>query len=67
VASTDLSELLDAVAQARDIRDRAEHDLRAAIRAAHRAGGSLRVIAAEALLSHEQVRRVAAGGPPTER
>jgi hypothetical protein len=53
----------------RDVKKRAqtyEHAraaLWAAIRAAHDEGHSLRAIAAEALLSHEQVRRIIRGRP----
>jgi predicted transcriptional regulator len=54
---------LRAVAAASDQLHAAEHAQRDAIRAAHDAGASLRQIATEAVLSHEQVRRIVQADP----
>ena len=54
-------EALRAVAEASEGLHTAEQAQREAIRAAHEAGASLRRIAAEAALSHEQVRRIVQG------
>jgi hypothetical protein len=44
----------------------ARDSLYRAIREAHDAGHSLRAIASEALISHEQVRRIVTGPRPVE-
>jgi hypothetical protein len=56
-------EALRAVAATSDRLHAAEHAQRDAIRAAYDAGASLRRIATEAVLSHEQVRRIVQADP----
>jgi hypothetical protein len=60
---TDTDLLRDVVARS-EAYNGARDSLYRAIREAHDAGHSLRAIAAEALISHEQVRRIVAGPRP---
>jgi hypothetical protein len=62
---TDTDLLRDVLARS-EAYDGARDSLYRAIREAHDAGHSLRVIAAEALISHEQVRRIVAGPRPVD-
>jgi hypothetical protein len=62
---TDTDALREIVARS-EAYDGARDALYRAIREAHDAGHSLRVIAAEALISHEQVRRILTGPRPVD-